>query len=169
MIKSTQIPRLIVCVTIISAILLPITGMTQDQSQDNPLLAIKWIEGPCTADIGDWAIINVPEGYIFCKGDDTRKIMESMGNVPSHEEEGFLADSESDWYIVFEFSEIGYVKDDEKDTLDIDAMLESIKKGTEKSNKYRKERGFPSLTVTGWEVEPHYDEITNNLEWAIRG
>jgi uncharacterized membrane-anchored protein len=143
--------------------------MAQDQSQEAEFPDVKWIEGPCVANIGGIAEINVPEGFIFCDGDNTRILMESMGNLPTHEEVGFLAGESFDWFIVFEFSRIGYIRDDEKDTLDHDAMLKSIQKGTEQANKYRKKRGFPNLYITGWEIEPHYNLATNNLEWAIRG
>ncbi len=29
-------------------------------------------------------------------------------------------------------------------------------------------RGWPTMTILGWETPPRYNEITHNLEWAIR-
>jgi uncharacterized membrane-anchored protein len=49
-----------------------------------------------------------------------------------------------------------------------EAVVES-KKGTEAVNKERLRRGWPIMTVLGWEQKPRYNEITHNLEWAIRG
>lgn len=60
------------------------------------------------------------------------------------------------------------MRDDEKDSLDADAMLRSIKQSDKQSNEERRRRGWPALTTLGWEQEPTYNEITNNLEWAIR-
>jgi uncharacterized membrane-anchored protein len=69
---------------------------------------------------------------------------------------------------VFEFDDVGYVKDDEKDSLDADALLDSIKQGTEAGNKERLRRGWATMTIVGWEQPPHYNELTHNLEWAVK-
>jgi uncharacterized membrane-anchored protein len=114
------------------------------------------------------AEIKVPEGYMFAGAADTKVLMEAMQNPLSGEELGFLSPTNMEWFIVFEFSEIGYVKDDEKDKLDADAVLESLRKGTEVGNKERKKRGWPELTITGWEIPPRYNSETHNLEWATR-
>ena len=129
---------------------------------------IQWLQGPATAEIDKWAEIKVPEGFLFANGDDTRLLMESIGNPATGDEVGFLAPDSLDWFVVFEFEESGYIKDDEKDSLDGDAILESIRSGTEEGNKIRRERGFTGLTIVGWEVPPAYNEKSHNLEWAIR-
>ena len=56
------------------------------------------------------------------------------------------------------FDDIGYVKDDEKSALDADAILASIRDGTEDVNKERAKRGWPAIKVVGWDQRPHYDE-----------
>jgi uncharacterized membrane-anchored protein len=69
---------------------------------------------------------------------------------------------------VFEFSADGYVKDDDR-SLDADAILASIREGTEAANEIRRERGWATLEVLGWQQAPFYDAATNNLTWSIRG
>jgi len=130
---------------------------------------VKWQRGPSLADLGQTAQVHVPAGYVFAGGDDTRVIMEATQNPPSGRELGFVAPSGETWFAVFEFDPVGYVKDDEKYSLDADAMLESIKAGTEEGNRERAKRGWPAMTITGWEYPPRYNEATHNLEWAIRG
>ena len=142
---------------------------TQAENAQKVWESVKWQEGPCSVNLGDVAELRVPIGYIFAGGTDTRKIMEVMGNIPSEEEVGFLAPGGSDWFVVYEFSEVGYVKDDEKNSLDADALLKSIQKSTAEGNKLRKKRGFPSMLNITWLDKPHYDEATHNLEWAIQG
>jgi len=71
-----------------------------------------------------------------------------------------LVHQQSDWFVIFEFDKIGYVKDDEKDSIDSEYLLESLRKGTEKSNKIRRERGFPELSVVDWKVKPNYNDAT---------
>lgn len=144
-------------------------GTKQDENSRKVWESVKWLNGPCNASLGDIAEIRVPIGYMFAGGADTKKIMEVMGNIPSDEEVGFLTPGESDWFVVYEFSEVGFIKDDEKNSLDADALLKSIQKSTVEGNKIRKKRGFPSMLNIAWLDKPHYDEATHNLEWAIQG
>ena len=156
----------VISVLIVAAFLLVAQGQTQ--APDSRLDSVKWQEGPSVGNLGAAADVLVPAGYVFAGANDTRLIMEAMYNPISGEELGFVAPAADDWFVVFEFEDIGYVRDDEKTSLDPDAMLESIKAGTEVGNKERKRRGWPIMTILGWEQKPRYNETTNNLEWAIR-
>lgn len=129
---------------------------------------VAWQHGPSLAKIDKWAEIRVPASYVFANGSDTRLLMEAMGNPATNTEVGFLSPDTLEWMVVFEFDEVGYIKDDEKDSLDADAILASIRRGTEESNKERKAKGFSALHVVGWDIKPRYNEITHNLEWATR-
>lgn len=134
-------------------------------------LGIDWQEGPTTGRLGNLAEIEVPEGYRFCGGDDTRILFEALGNLTSGEELGTIVpvDPNESWLVSFSFSDVGYIKDDEKDDLDADAMLRSIREGTANANEERRRRGMDELEVLGWEIAPRYDEQSNNLEWALLG
>lgn len=138
-------------------------------AQTPSLEGVKWQEGPSIGDLSGTAEVRIPAGYVFAGANDTRVLMEEMQNPTSGKEMGFIAPAGLDWFVVFEFDDVGYVRDDEKNTLDADAMLESIKKGTEAGNKERRRRGWPIMTILGWEQQPRYNETTHNLEWAIRG
>lgn len=129
---------------------------------------VSWQKGPSVGDLGSAAQVKVPEGYVFAGASDTRTIMEANHNPITGREMGFVAPAGEDWFAVFEFDDVGYVKDDEKDSLDANALLDSIRKGTEAGNNERVKRGWPTMTILGWETPPRYNEITHNLEWAIR-
>jgi uncharacterized membrane-anchored protein len=131
----------------------------------------RWQRGPMSAALGGMATINVPEGYLFLDAAETRKFLEANQNPTDGSELGTLTPAAEDqgWFIVFEFNDVGYIKDDEKDRLDADALLTSIREGNERANTVRKERGWGSLEIVGWQTEPHYDARTNNLTWAIIG
>jgi uncharacterized membrane-anchored protein len=144
-----------------------LAATVQAQSEDQ--LQIDWQMGPAIGDVGGIADIQIPQGFVFADGEDTRTLMESMQNPVNGTEKGFIAPAEDDWFVVFEFDDVGYIKDDDKDSLDADAMLASIRKGTEIGNKEREKRGWPTMTILGWEKEPYYDAESHNLEWAIRG
>lgn len=132
------------------------------------IAGVKWQTGPSSGALGSAAQVEVPDGYLFAGGNDTRLIMEALHNPTSGKEQGYLSPKGEDWFAVFEFDDVGYIKDDDKDSLDADAMLEAIKTGTEQGNKERLRRGWPTMTIVGWETQPRYDETTHNLEWAIR-
>lgn len=137
-----------------------------EQPQGPP---IDWTIGPGVAALGEHAEIRIPEDYQFTGPEGTKRLLEVMENPTSGRELGFLAPTDGDWFVVFKFDEIGYVKDDEKDKLDADAILKSIREGTERANEERRKRGWATVEVVGWEVSPRYDTETHNLEWGVRG
>jgi uncharacterized membrane-anchored protein len=129
----------------------------------------KWQRGPAVVPLSGVAQLQVPRGYVFADAADTKRLMEAMQNPTSGNESGFVAPSDFRWFAVFEYSETGYVRDDEKDSLDADKILSAIRQATEKSNELRRKRGWTPLTVTGWHTPPRYNPVTHNLEWAING
>jgi uncharacterized membrane-anchored protein len=130
--------------------------------------SIEWKKGPFTADLGTVAEIKVPAGYQFVAKKDMRKFNELTENLGDPNELGVLLPEDRTWFVVFSYEDVGYVKDDEKDKLDADAILKSLKEGTAAGNPERKKRGWAPLYVTGWEQPPFYDPETHNLTWVIR-
>lgn len=147
-----------------------VRAQNEQEPQQDPLLSsIPWQKGPTTAKIGSLAEIQIPEGYLFGGPADAQKLLQAYGNPTSGKELGWLTPVNHAWFVVFEFEDIGYVKDEEKDKLDAASMLNAIKEGTNQSNEYRKEHGSPTITITGWQTPPTYNPQTNNLEFGIRG
>ena len=130
---------------------------------------IGWESGPGAMPLGDLASIWLPDGYIFARAQDTKRLMELTGNPPSDQEVGLVAPvaEDKEWFIVFEYFPVGFVKDDDHDQIDADGMLEAISRGTEEANKYRKKMEAAPLHVMRWYEEPHYDPETHNLVWAL--
>lgn len=118
--------------------------------------------------LGGKAEIAIPQGYRFTGGDATRKMMAMYKNPPTQREVGMLATEGLGPLIIFEFDESGYVKDDEKDKIDADEMLASLREGQEQGNEYRREHHLPELEILGWVMPPRYNEKTHNLEWGTR-
>lgn len=153
----------IICILVF---FLTINLPAQDQEGKTEGPKINWITGPTTADLGDIGEVKIPKDFLFANGDDTRTLMKSMGNPVNNTELGTIIPRDGKWFIVFEFSDTGYVRDDERDSLDANAILESIREGSKTTNEWRRKNGFPELKLLGWEKKPHYDVKTNNLEWA---
>lgn len=131
--------------------------------------AVDWIAGPATVNLGERATVRLKEGFLFANAGDTRRIMQMTGNEPSNLEMGLVApvDESQEWFLIFEYFPVGYVSDEDKDEIDAAALLESISEATEGANDYRRSNGFEPIHVVGWHEEPHYDEKTNNLLWAL--
>jgi uncharacterized membrane-anchored protein len=130
----------------------------------------SWTRGPAKVTLGsDVAQLDMADGYAFAGAADTQRLLEEMGNTVDRSEVGMVTSTAEgqDWLLVFEYKPEGYIKDDEKDKIDKDAILKSYQEGTEEANKTRKEKGIPGLHVIRWFEEPHYDTATHNLEWAL--
>lgn len=127
------------------------------------------LSGPATARLEGYAEVKVPAGFIFLDGAQTRAMMRRAGEPVSGNELGFLTPTNSHWAVYFQFNDIGYVKDAEKEKLDAAKLLKQIKEGNDAGNKERIKNGVAPLEVVGWEKEPTYDPTTHNLEWCIRG
>jgi uncharacterized membrane-anchored protein len=170
--------RIFVAVTVLCVCALIVVGQSRKRPSPSPspvdqfswenFEGVSWQKGPSVGDLGGNAQVKVPQGYVFAGSADTRTIMEANHNPITGREMGFVAPAGEDWFAVFEFDDVGYIKDDEKDSLDADELLKSIRKGTEEGNKERVKRGWPTMTILGWETSPRYNETTHNLEWAIR-
>jgi uncharacterized membrane-anchored protein len=154
--------------TFASSLIVPSIGFAQSPppSPDD----IPWQECPCTGDLGN-ATVNIPAGLMFTGAAGAKKFMELNENPTSGRERGIALYPEDErlWYVIFQFDETGYIKDDEKDSLDANAIIESIQEGTAEANKERQKHGWPTLNVDGWRSQPYYDTQSNNLTWAILG
>lgn len=138
-------------------------------AQDGPQLA--FLQGPGTFPMGgDLAEIDLSQDYVFLDQPNTLQLLALTQNPESGTEQATIlpADESESWFVIFEFDEIGYVPDDDSD-LDADALLESIRQGTEASNAARREMGWPEMQIVGWHDAPRYDVDTKNLTWAIIG
>jgi len=134
---------------------------------------IEWQKGPVTADLGGHAQLQVREGFLFTGKAGAAKLLELTHNLVGGNEVGAVVPAgsgpEDSWFVVFEFHDVGFVKDEEKNKIDPDALLKTIREGTEQANQERRKRGWETFSIAGWQRPPYYDAATHNLTWAIRG
>jgi uncharacterized membrane-anchored protein len=143
----------------------------QDTQEPSAFEQIPWQSGPVMGDLGGEAQIQVPEGCLFTGAVGTGQFLELTQNPAAGNERGtVICDMNSEttepWFVVFSYVDMGHVKDDERDKLDADDILESLREGNDYGNKTRRERGWEILTIEGWAKQPYYDQATNNLTWA---
>jgi uncharacterized membrane-anchored protein len=127
---------------------------------------IKLVNGPATVPLGTTAEVKLPEGYAFIGPESLDRFFELTRNSRSGNEVGVVL-SPTNWTMFFDYDDIGYVKDDDKDKLNADKLMSSMTDNQEAANEARKERGWDEMRLKGWATQPHYDQKTNNLKWAI--
>ena len=131
-----------------------------------------WTPGPTTGRLGAHATIDVPEGYFFLDRTATRRFLEENQNIPDGDELGTLVrvrdEGDDTWFAVFSYSDVGHIKDDEKDSIDAAALMKSMQEGSRQANAERQKRGWAAVNVEGWHQPPYYDASTHNLTWATR-
>ncbi|MEK8130556.1 DUF2167 domain-containing protein [Paenibacillus filicis] len=127
----------------------------------------NWIEGGKKVDLKQIATLDLDPSLLFLDAANTMKMNKENGDAPSGREIGsvYPMDENQTWSVIFEYEESGYIKDEEKKKIDAKGILKSYKKGTEEANK-DKQPG-ERLYVTGWDVEPFYDDKTHNLTWSM--
>lgn len=138
------------------------------KEQEEFAKAIGYKPGPLAGDMG-LATITVPAGLQFTDGAGAKKWGELTTNPVSQKEIGLIGPDDGRWLVLFEFDDVGFVKDDDKDDLDAEELLGSIREGTDAFNKEsRVPAGLPPMNIVGWEQKPTYNEAAHVLEWCVR-
>jgi len=165
-------PRLIraLAVVVAFAAVNPLPAFAQEAGS----ILEKMDQGPITGRLGLVAALEVPAYCKFADAKVSKEFLVATQNPPNGNEVGLLfcqspgRDSSGYWFVVFSFDQSGYVRDDDKASLDAAKILTTIQKGTEAGNEERRDRGWEELIVDGWERPPYYDTLTHNLTWATR-
>jgi uncharacterized membrane-anchored protein len=136
--------------------------MTPEQRREE-FAKLPWQAGPTKGAVGDKASLQVPQGARLLPESHGARFLELTGNLPQPGQTILVGEK---WWAVFSFSDVGYIKDDEK--LDADALLESLKESDQRANEERRRRGIAQLSTEGWAVPPHFDSATKHLEWGLK-
>ncbi|MFW5435373.1 DUF2167 domain-containing protein [Paenibacillus apiarius] len=153
------------CTVIIASAAILLGGITPAGAAPE----LNWVEGAGQAiDIGEGlASFTLQEGMIFLNGKDAQTFITETGGKPSGEEIGAVLPAAEDatWGVFIEYTDSGHIKDDEKDKIDADELLQSYKDGTEAANKELDPSAH--LFVDSWDIEPAYNEKTKRLTWSL--
>lgn len=133
-----------------------------------PQPQLNWVEGSGQqVQLSDIAELTLPQNYYFLDKDDTITMLESIQDIPSYREIGYVepGDENAYWSVYFEYDESGHIEDNEKSDIDAKELLKSYQRGQEEANKELPEQN--QLYVDGWFKEPAYDESIRSLTWAL--
>jgi uncharacterized membrane-anchored protein len=129
---------------------------------------IPHLEGPKLVDLGHDIEIDLPEGFVLFERAQAQEMVRRGGN-DGDDVLAAVGKKDSEWAIIIEYSDIGYVSDDDADELNAGELLESYRQGTAQQNIKRKELGLPELFIDGWSEMPRYDRGKHHLVWGING
>jgi uncharacterized membrane-anchored protein len=133
---------------------------------------LKVITGPATVPLGaNEGQLKLPQGMLYLDKKSTAELLERSGEPADEYAVGAVTDEESkfDWTGLLRYVDCGYIKDDEADSLNADDLLTTIRENTEKENEERKQKGSPTMQVSGWYRPPAYNRATHRLTWSIIG
>ena len=142
---------------------------------DSPVLPIvpkpaEWVSGPATASLGTIADIKIPAGYRFADATAASAFLERAKNPVPRNLIGLLAPDDGGSWVVFEFADIGYVKEDYKDRLDDAEAILAVVSARLKGQTKDVVGPVPTPEAPlDWELKPVYDPSAHELEWAIFG
>lgn len=122
---------------------------------------------------GGLATYTVPDGYYLLDASDGRRVLEELwGNPPSEDTlgmlfpVGYLPVDAGSWGVEVTWEEIGYVSDEDADTIDYDDLLAEMKRDVAEESRWRVQNGYEAIELVGWAAEPFYDQEARKLHWA---
>jgi len=168
-------------IVLLLATLLAATNVVRAQDDTNQLgsersklvKGFKYQQGEI--DLGNGlAKLTVPKEFKFLGPDDTETMLVRVWHNPPSAKKplGMLlpadatASISNQWAVIIDYTEDGFVKDDDASKINYDDLLKKMQQGTAEANQSRKEKGYPTLTLIGWAAPPHYDAATHKLYWA---
>lgn len=162
---------------------LALTGFVRAQDDTNQLAEIaqlkqvlkslKYQQGEIDLR-GGLAKLTVPPQFNFLNADDAETVLVKLwGNPPQNPKPlgllipaGMTPMSSNAWVVTIDYSEDGYVKDNDASKINYDDLLKQMQKGMVENNKQRQQQGYAAITLVGWAAPPHYDAATHKLYWA---
>lgn len=128
----------------------------------DPLKQITWISGPQKINIGDFADINIPEGYRLTGAHGARIILDTLNNPVPDDVVGVLASDSGNWWAVLEYSSKGYVKIADAAKINVKSVLKAVQ------NQIQTENGGRAMASLNWDSPPAYDAQTHSLAWSLQ-
>jgi uncharacterized membrane-anchored protein len=126
---------------------------------------LGWKSAPQSGRISTEATVTLVGDLRYLDTDASSRFLVMNGNPP---QAGLytVAPRIPVWFAILSYDPSGYLRDDE--TIDPDALLQTLKKNNVVDNEERARLNLQSLTLEGWSVPPHYDAITKRLEWGTK-
>lgn len=131
--------------------------------------ALKWRDGETLRLPVSGAALAAPRPIRQLAGTDAERVWTAVSGGPAPAGvEALFHDPRTGEMVVFQNLSRGYVRFDDWDTLDPDAILRSVAEVTEAGNIRRRRVGLPGVHIVGWLEPPSLDRSTNSVRWVIQ-
>jgi uncharacterized membrane-anchored protein len=113
-----------------------------------------------------------PEFHYLAPKDAETVLVKLWGNPPGQKTLGMIVPtncsvlSPQSWVVVIQYSEDGYVKDKDADSIDYSKLMKEMQEEARGASKERVKQGYPSIELAGWAAPPRYDKEAHKLFWA---
>jgi uncharacterized membrane-anchored protein len=122
---------------------------------------------------GGLAKLSLPESFRYLPPADSEFVLTKLwGNPPGRKTQGMIFPtgmspaSKGSWGIVITYSDDGYIKDSDADSINYDKMLKDMQQRVKEANEERAKKGFPTAELVGWAARPRYDKQAHKMYWA---
>ena len=165
---------LIAAATILIALLvLAAPARAQDAKSDaiaKEIEQMTWLENTTVTLPDSHGRLIIPDDYAAIVGHDALRMLEITNGKPSNKKsEANVFSSDLKAQIDFDFIGTGYVSEDDWNTFDPKALLQSVIEATEEQNKERRAEGLPEMHAVKWLHQPTYNISNHTAFWAIQG
>lgn len=139
-----------------------------DQERTAALQSLTWRDGEALTLPVSQATLQAPSPVKQLAGADATTLWEALNGLEAPANtEAALFDPASQTIVFYQKLGDGYVKLDDWNDVDADAMLKSVTDDTEANNDRRKAAGFSAIHVVGWLERPYLDRANNTVRWAF--
>jgi uncharacterized membrane-anchored protein len=145
-------------------------AQTEDQQQAlaHQIATLNWIAGPNTIEIANVAGFDIPQNYELLTPPDSLKFLQLNGNNPAPDDatDDILqnTDPNSAWFAIIAYQAAGHI--DDSQPIDPVRLLATMRQASDLDDANRRAQGIPTMTLTGWAIQPGYDSQIHRLEWA---
>ncbi len=145
------------------------TAVAQQAAAAPPAHDTPYIVGPNKVRLHDIATLALPAGEIFVPEKMGKKIMRRMGNYMDSSFMGLVIpeDRHAVWFVVLEYNDAGFVRDNEGKNIDPAKILKELREAVKEDNEQRKADGKREMQIVGWIEPPHYDAGKHHLIWSL--
>jgi uncharacterized membrane-anchored protein len=122
---------------------------------------------------GGIAKLSLSQAFRYLPPDGADFVLTKLwGNPPGRKTLGMIFPAgmspvgKDTWGIVITFSDDGYIKDSDADSINYDKLLQQMQQGAKAVNAERSKKGFPAVELVGWATRPRYDKQSHKMYWA---